>query len=131
MTEFNLTLGQAIDAARLRETLRSDCDVRDFIWDLEKRGLYWLSEAGIMTPFRFDHKFINKMRFCIKPKEPEMVTLYKAKIYWDKNQPVFDEGEQWYRSKEEFFMQFDPGNVRVFEWKTITVPEEWKDWPDS
>jgi hypothetical protein len=116
VSEYNLTLGQAIDARQRGER------VEGFNRDI---GTKFDFDSG---GFNFDRD-CSHLKFRIKPKEPEMVTWYRAKLYFSKiaNHPQVS--VNWHREKSGFTKHYK--NVRVLEWETMEAPANWEDWPDE
>jgi hypothetical protein len=118
MSEFNLTMGQAIDLMLQGKIVES-----------EKGNKYHFSNDNFRN--LENHSFILavinsgrlKFREYIEPKEVKLVKWYHAYLVWDQLEdfPKINGDHRLWRSKEEYINKYK--SEKVLEWKEFLQPD--------
>jgi hypothetical protein len=134
MSEFNLTIGQAIDLLlqdkvvesdykHIINILRNSYNRVDFVIVNHINSTQTISLSSFVDIYT---KF--KYREYIEPKPVKMITWYIPSILWCENdeQPTHYGYSKYYKSKDDFFRTCGIKNVKVLKWKEIQAPETWE-----
>ena len=139
MSEFNLTIGQAIDLLlqdkvvesdykHIINILRNSYNRVDFVIVNHINSTQTISLSSFVDIYT---KF--KYREYIEPKPVKMITWYRPKVYWSPHQKNPTLGDNFYPSKSAFYEDqtkflIGTARVKVFndEWETIEAPETWE-----
>jgi hypothetical protein len=119
MSEFNLTIGQAIDLMCEDKVIEDIGGNRYRLFDNEFRMIG--NHSCLFNPTMK----VSKYREYIEPKPVKMITWYSPLVTWEKFQePRTNQFILMFKSKEEFTELYT--NIKVLEWKEIEAPETWE-----
>jgi len=131
-TEFNLTIGQAIDLMQDGYPVCNEKNpkIKYFMINsiIKAQDNTYSAEGIAYVSLDFIERNLGYFfKEYTDPKEVKMITWYIPTIIWHKNAwfPLYD-GSKCYKNKDEFFTEYSKKEIKVLEWKEIQAPETWE-----
>lgn len=132
MTEYNLTLGQAIDLLNQgKKIIGNHCNEIYLFKNGFNARWHFVDNDQDATDFVLNENMLNTKFAIYEPKqESKLITWYRPIVLFDKNgdRPFIDDDyfSDFYKSKQEFFDEHGK-DKKVLEWEEKYFPETWED----
>jgi hypothetical protein len=121
MSEFNLTIGQAIDLMCEEKVIEDIGGNRYRLFDGEFRMI-----GNYSCLFNPTMK-VSKYREYIEPKPVKIITWYRPKYIWDKNYvyPTINMNKRFFPTQEQASRSLSL-NEKIINWENLEAPETWE-----
>lgn len=123
MSEYNLTIGQAIDEVLKGNRVEINSEKNAYLALDTKGYLCWYKKVGNNYTSDLVIRDVSRGRFRLYNAEPKMIKMYRAKVYIT-NIGLVLTGTDFYQEKKDFYDTHKGVTVLNDEWEEIEVPED-------
>ena len=119
MSEFNLTIGQAIDLMNAGKVVESEHREKYYRYNYGHRNMATQHMLCVATSLKF--------REYIEPKPVKIITWYRPKYIWDKNyvHPTINMNKRFFPTQEQASRSLSL-NEKIINWETLEAAETWE-----